>query len=201
MRSDLVVFNPPSLGRSARIEEICKAMQVEQFVTDSTIERLHLRILGWLSRIAELQGNLLFRTPLQHRSAREFTTAIEAHGCRKTSLDIDRFENADDVASPKRKCDFNRQAFTGEVVNDDHCPNRAAKIEPVVNEIDRPTLVRTRNRRDRVAAHIPHVPLATRPNFQAQIPINPAKSLPANCDAQHDHQAAISETRRVPQLL
>src|SRR5579884_12520 len=49
------------------------------------------------------------------------------------------------------------------------------------------------------ASNAAHMPLAARPNFQAQTPINPANSPPADRNAlapQHDHQATIPETRR-----
>ena len=146
MRSELVVFNPPSLGRNPCVEEICKAMEVEQFVADAAVKRLHLRVLGRLSRVAELQGNILLGAPLQHRSARKFAAAIEAHCRRKIALHTNGFQNTYDVAAAERERYFDRQAITGKILHDDHCSKRPAKVQPIVDETDRPTFVRAVNR-------------------------------------------------------
>ena len=198
MRSNFVVFDSPSFGGSSRIEEICKTVEIKQFVPDATVESLDLCVLCRLSGIAELQGDVLLRAPLQHCAARKLAAAIEAHCSGESAFHADRLEYADDVAAAERERDFNRQALAREIVDGDHCSNRSAKIKPVVNEINRPSFVRARNRRDRVAPHIPHVPLAPRPKFLARIPINTTKSPPADFEAltpQDDHQAAISESR------
>ena len=75
MGSNVVVLDAPALGGEARVEEICKAMKIEQLVANAPVERFGLCVLRWFARIAELQHDVLLCAPLQHGAAGKLAAA------------------------------------------------------------------------------------------------------------------------------
>ena len=198
MGSDLVIFDSPSFRGIARREEICKAVQIEQLVANTSVERLNVCVLRRLSRIAELQEDVLLSAPLQHRAARKFTAAVEAYRLCQTSLHADSLENANDVAAAERKSHVDRQALSRKIIDGDHRPNRTPQIEAVMDKVDGPALIPVGRRRYRSAANVAHMPLATRTHFEPEGPVQPTKMPPREFEpvaAQHDHQASIPKAR------
>ena len=54
MGSDLVVVDEPGSSGLACLVECEEAMQVEELVASSTVERLDVRVLNWLARVDEV---------------------------------------------------------------------------------------------------------------------------------------------------
>src|ERR1700722_19601728 len=102
----------------------------------------------------KLQIYRLGRSPLQHSPTRELGAIVKPDCLRESAVVGDRLEGADDVMTPKREGYIDCQAFSGVVVNHVHCSNRSTGREPIVHEVDRPTLVRSSHRSDRVPTHV-----------------------------------------------
>jgi hypothetical protein len=86
-------------------------------------------------------------------------------------------ENAHDAVSGKREVDFDGDRLAREVVNDRQRAELAPGAEQVVHEIERPALVRARNRGNHVAPDVPHAAFATWPQFEAMCAIDPMYAL------------------------
>lgn len=198
MRANLVVIGPPVIGTATCLEDRHETVHVEELVADLTVERFNAALLRWLTGRDEVQLDILLGCPAQHGVARELRAVIKPNRLGQPAFEGDPFKLPDSVGASQRVVDVQRQALAGEVVDDGKGSNRAAVLNPIVHEIDRPTLVWSAYRLDEVAANIVDFPLAARPNLQLQGAIDPAKSRLSDLDlgaANHDQQSAPSPAR------
>ena len=71
MRSILVVVAAPALADLTCLEDFPKALEIEQFIADSAVERLRIGVLRRLAGLNEVQGHAVLSRSAQHCVARE----------------------------------------------------------------------------------------------------------------------------------
>ena len=195
MRSNLVVIRLPFVGSAASLEDRREPVHVEELVANLAVERFDTCVLRRFAGRDEVQLDISLSCPAQHRMAGKLGAVIKANRLGKVALERDPLELADDIGASLRVIDVQRQALSGEVVDDRQGPNRTAVFNAIVREVDRPSLIGPAHRLDEVAANVVYLTLAAWPDLQLQSPIDPAKSRLANDDlvsADHDKQPAPS---------
>jgi hypothetical protein len=131
--------------------------------------------------------------------AGKLSAVIKLNRRGQPALEGDPLELADDIGACQRVVDAQRQALSGEVVDDHQGADRPAVLRTVVHEVNRPSLIRPADRLDEVAANLIDLVPASRPHLQLESPVNPAKSRLADDDlvtAHHDEQPAPSPAAR-----
>src|SRR5580658_444483 len=126
--------------------------------------------------------------------ARELCAIIEAHRLWQWAFKGYLLELADNVGTAHGIVDPQRKTFPREVVDDRQRADRAAILDAIVHEVDRPTFIGPAHRLRKAAAHIVDLPLAPRPYLQLQRAIDSAKS----CLADKSLRTAAPSTGRGP---
>ena len=78
MGSDFVVVDQPFRGCVASVIQRQERMQVEELVSNFTVERFDMRVLDRLTWIDEVQIDLAFGSPAEHRVARQLRPVVES---------------------------------------------------------------------------------------------------------------------------
>jgi hypothetical protein len=91
---------------------------VEAFVTQSSVEGFHVRILIGLSRLDESKRDAIAMRPGQHRLARELWSVIGTDDCRFASLRADAIEDPREVIAADGVLGCDRHCFVCTVVHD-----------------------------------------------------------------------------------
>ena len=86
MRSDAVVVIAPLTDQVPRISEMQEPLLVQTTIPELAIERFHERILGWFSRLNEMQLHPGTLTPEEHGLAGHLGAVVHHDAFRQTSL-------------------------------------------------------------------------------------------------------------------
>ena len=173
MRPIIVEVASPSLGDVKGFEDIGETVKVKQFVTDPAVKRFGIGTLCRLAGLDELQLNAVLRGPAQHLMACELSPLSKrmAFGSPRSN----------EIASKTRitsalpcECTISSaRAFPGEVVANRQGAELTIVGEPIVHEVERPSLVGGRHRRDERSTDVVNLALIARPNLEPQLAIQP----------------------------
>lgn len=191
-----MVVLPPGLHDLAGITQAQEPMLVQAFVTHAAMETLAVGVLDRFARVDELQVNAMLAGPLAQHVADEFRAIVQDDLCGEWALTSQSVQDADDAASRQTGVDFQGERLPGEDIDDAQDPDRAAGGQRVVQEIQRPLLIRT-VRQDRATAPQPHHGLAATPTHrEAFFAIEPLDPLVVDDDpfpAQQDLEAPVAK--------
>src|ERR1700733_3459965 len=81
-----VVVDPPVLDEHLRLEQAVEAPAVEEFVTQSSVERLDPGVLPGRTRVDEDRTDTVKTAPVAHRMGDELGTVVEAHEGRSAAF-------------------------------------------------------------------------------------------------------------------
>ena len=70
-------------------------MEIEELVSSSTVVRFDMGVLDRFARIDEVQLDVAFGSPAQHRMAGQFCAVVKAQRLRSTADERNSFEDAD----------------------------------------------------------------------------------------------------------
>ena len=104
----------------------------------------------------------------------------------------------------KREGDLEDNAFPREIIDDVHRAKCSAGDKSVMHEVDRPSLIRTSDRRNDIAANIAHLALLARPHLQRAFTIGSQQTMLSNAHPltpQQDLQSAPTEARSLGRQL
>lgn len=117
-------------------------MGVEQLVTNFSVQRFDLSVLGWFAGVDEVQVDRSFSTPAQHGVARELGAVVKSDCLGEASFKSEILKTADDVVAPKRKPDLQGKTFASKIVDDRDRPNISAIHQSIVKSMDQRSLGR-----------------------------------------------------------
>ena len=89
MRPNVVVVEKPVSGLSPRFEDTDEAMHIEDFVSGFSVERFDVGVLRRLARLDEVQNDVAFGSPAQHRVARKLQPIVKSQNVGQTTLESD----------------------------------------------------------------------------------------------------------------
>jgi len=78
MRSDVIVIVAPSVSRFPGLGQVAEAARIEELVAHATVEAFDVSVLRRLSRIAELQNDVMLGRPAKHRKTCQLGALIDA---------------------------------------------------------------------------------------------------------------------------
>jgi hypothetical protein len=70
MRTELVVVAPPIFDNESSVGQGSELVFVEAFVSEAAVKRFDVGVLGWLTRVDEVQPNSPIASPASHCDAR-----------------------------------------------------------------------------------------------------------------------------------
>ncbi len=116
-----------------------------------------------------MQTNTAIDGPSKHCKRNHLRTVVHYDGFRVTSQFSDRVEHAGHAFTGERKVRFERKVFARAIVAYSEDAKSAVVSQPIVDEIERPSLVRHTRR------------IARRPAPQRQLPPNALANLEIRC--------------------
>lgn len=152
MRTTLIVVNAPRLDRAPRIKERGKDIVVEAFVAKFAIEALDECVLGRLSRRDVMQFYASRRCPRKHHEACQLGAVVHHQTFWVlAAFGGDSIEHACNARTADRSIDLDREGLAREVVDDVEGADPTAILKRIVHEVERPSFVCARRRRDDIA--------------------------------------------------
>src|ERR1700735_3900708 len=123
-----VVVDPPVLDEHLRLEQAVEAPAVEEFVTQSPVERLDPGVLPGRARVDEDRADAVEPTPVSHRVSDELGAIVEPNEGGGTPFDDQAVQGGHDPVGVDGALDF--QFDTTE-------DNRTLKVLNIVDEFTR----------------------------------------------------------------
>ena len=119
MRSGGIVIESPFFDRMARVEYRRECVLVQKLVAKSTIKALDASILRRFTGIDEVLRNSSQSCPFKHLVAGELAAIIGFQDFwKRTARDCISCQHCCNARARQGKVDFDRNAFTREIIND-----------------------------------------------------------------------------------
>ena len=128
VRPNLVVVFPPFGGLAPSFKNSQEVMSVEQLVTNLSVQRFDLSILGRFAGIDEVQLDRSFSAPPQHGVARELRSVVKTDCLGEAAFKSEILKTANDVVASKGEPDLQSETFASEIVDDRDRPNISAFV-------------------------------------------------------------------------
>ena len=137
----IVVIVLPRVQHNSDLGEGGEQRLVQQLVAQAGVEALDEGILGGLAGSDVVPLDLDLMAPAQHRHAGQLGAVVGDAHRRPTALGDEDLKLAHDPQARQRSVRDQRQAFTGEVVDDSENAEAAAFREGIRQEVQAPALI------------------------------------------------------------
>lgn len=114
----VIVLVPPVLEEDLRLEETVELLTVQELVTKSTVKRFDPAILPGRAGIDEERSCLIEATPVVERVRHELWSVIHSQEVRCSSFLHQFIESVHHVVGGDRTRHVDREALSGELVDD-----------------------------------------------------------------------------------
>src|SRR6516162_8794218 len=185
-----IVITPPCFNDPPCHRQASEHVLVEAFIAKAAIEALDKSVLNRLARGDVVPADNAFLLPAQNGMRGQLGAVVADYYQRFLAGCDDGIELACHPAAGDRRVDDQRQALTGEVVDNHEHPEAATIGQYVRDKVEAPTPVGTlRQGHWRACAEGPFAAAAV-PNRQPLFPVDPEQFLVVQLDALTPQQDA-----------
>lgn len=118
MRSEAVIFGPPSLNLLLRIFQREKPVQVQTFIPKATVERLNMRVIRGFARPGEVQRNPVIVGSLVNDFGNKLTAIIDLNSLwQLPDTDHHPSKYSPDIVTFYRLICVDSQAFSTKIID------------------------------------------------------------------------------------
>ena len=170
-----VVLRLPERNLPACVQQIGKPAHLQALFAQPAVEALYMRVLRRFARLDVAQIDLPLQRPCQEMPTRQLRPVVTANRLRAAASGDDLIQRPCHTPAGKAGIHFQHQALARERI--DHAQHADVPSgDHVVNEVERPLLVGSRQRGPR-RAHTHAVPALLPLQAQPRLAIDPPHSL------------------------
>src|SRR5208283_3062473 len=203
VRTLFVVVDPPRCDLVPRIEQVLEPTHHQTLFSQPSVKTLYLSVLRRLSRLNMHQLDLPLHAPRQKMPAGQFRPVVAADRQGLPTLRHDPVQYSRHSPTGKTRIHFQGQTLPRISIHHAQHSDRPPALHRIVQEIQRPLLVRRSPRQQRLSlahAMFPFLP----PDHQPCLPIHPMHALVVHMlsrAAQQHMQPPIPKARFLPRQL
>src|SRR5262245_52374550 len=156
MRPLAVVVLDPFLGHAPHLFYRPEYVGVEHVLAVAPVEALHERVLIWLAGLDVAWIDAMLSTPLLKRVSREFGPVVHT---QRSRCSVGLYQLVQDSHHPHardRGCHLDRQDLAVPFVDHVQGPDLPPAVECIRHEVERPNLIQSRRRRQRLPQSCRH---------------------------------------------
>ena len=141
MGSNLVVFPSPAFNQNLRLQQSVEDLEVQQFVSELSIETLDISILPGASRFDVKRPDSHPSQPLSDNLGRKLAPVVGSKMLGCSSLDKELSQFLEDRRAVEFSLDLNRQTLSGVLIHQSQHPESSAVVSSRLHEIVTPNMV------------------------------------------------------------
>lgn len=138
----MVVFGSPRSDPAPCFPEIAEPAGVKTLVAQPSVEAFNESVLNRLSRFNVIELDSVIDSPREKVTAGEFAAVIHANPFWSATLRDHTVQRTGNATAGQTGIDFQGEAFAGEGVDNRQYADRPPVGQTIVNEIERPLLIR-----------------------------------------------------------